>query len=228
MIFAVPNPSISAKFAHALEVAGIPAVITNSSDMMTYWTRSTRLAAAVLDLDFAWAMQTAAALHRDGIFVIALSDNETAQIRALRSGFIEALPCAISPQALVARIRALIENSDSEVIVLPEALGRLRIDALKRIASWDEKSLEMTSGEFDLLSYFADRAGTVLSKRQIKRDFQWEEDNTLQQAVWQLRRSLGPQGARHIVNRHGFGYGYIPSLPRPMDAPVLAELSDVG
>lgn len=48
----------------------------------------------------------------------------------------------------------------------------------------------------------------LLAER-VKNAFQWADDNTLHQAIWHLKASLGREAARHIVNRHGYGYGYL-------------------
>lgn len=230
ILLAVQSLSLAASLARSLEVAGLPAITTYVPDMVHHWAQASQLSAVVIDLEFEWALPVGESLHRNGIKTVALSDEEIAQLRALRCGFIEALPKALAPSSLAARIKALIENSESE-ISLPAAqpLGRLSLDPRKRLATWDRKPLLLTNKEFEFLSYLAGRAGAILPKRQIMHAFQWETDNPLQQYVWRLRHELGPRGALHVVNRHGYGYGYLPTLPKSESVGVeIIDLTEVS
>lgn len=168
---------------------------------------------AILDLDLPWTLEAGEELSRTGVRVIAVSDDEVSQLRALRRGFVEALAKDLSPQSLIARIKALI-SLPHEVPPQPSAdgLGKLGIDALARVAYWDERVLPLAKGPFDLLKYLADRAGSIVPKDQLTRDFGWMDVNALYQAIAELRRGLGPEPAKHIENRRGYGYGYRPFL----------------
>ena len=230
ILLAVQGPSLAGSLARSLEVAGLPVITTHVSDMTQHWANVADVAAAVIDLEFEWAIQVGESLHRNGIKAIALSDDEVAQLRALRCGFIEALPKTLSQGSLVARIKALLQNSESETRPLAaQPLGRLRLDLQERIATWDRRLMQLTNKEFEFLRYLADRAGSIVSKRQIMHAFQWETDNPLQQAVWRLRHELGPRGALHVVNRHGYGYGYLPVLPKSDSVGVeIIDLTEVS
>lgn len=230
ILLAVQTPSLAASLTRCLEVAGLPAITTYMPDMVHHWAQVSEPVAAVIDLDFEWALPVGESLHRKGIKTIALSDEEIAQLRALRCGFIHALPKTLAPSSLAVRIKALIENSETEITPLAaQPLGRLRLDPRERVATWDRKPLLLTNKEFEFLSYLADRAGAIVPKRQIMHAFQWETDNPLQQYVWRLRHELGPMGALHVVNRHGYGYGYLPTLPTSDSVGVeIIDLTEVS
>lgn len=168
---------------------------------------------AILDLDLPWTLDSGEEISKTGVRVIAVSDDEVNQLRALRRGFVEALSKDLSPQLLNARIQALI-SLPHEVPPQPSAdgLGKLRIDALARVAYWDERFLSLAKGPFDLLRYLADRAGSIVPRNQLMRDFGWVDVNALHQAIAELRKGLGPEPAKHIENRRGYGYGYRPFL----------------
>lgn len=222
VVIAVSTRERAGEFGHSLEVSGIPAVLTFHAEMLNYWLQKCPPSIVVLDLDFPSALEIGERLSREGVRVVAICDEELRQLRALRAGFLEALPRSVSADAFALRIKSL-SRRDAERLIPPKsngAMGSLRIDSQKRTAAWKNKPLELSAGPFDLLDYLAQRSGIIVPKEQLKEDFRWEDDNVLQQAVWQLRTSVGPHAARHIVNRRGFGYGFLPELSEADSPPV--------
>lgn len=222
VVIALSTRERAGEFGHSLEVSGIPAVVTFHGDMLVYWLRTCTPSVAVLDLDFPSALEIGERLSREGVRVVAICDEELRQLRALRAGFLEALPRSISAGAFALRIKSL-SRQNLERLIPPEskgAMGSLRIDSQQRTASWKDKPLELSAGPFDLLDYLAQRSGIIVPKEQLKEDFRWEDDNVLQQAIWQLRKAVGPNAARHIVNRRGYGYGFLPVFSETDSLPV--------
>lgn len=222
VVIAVSARERAGEFVHSLEVSGIPAVLTFHADLLSYWLRTCTPSVVVLDLDFPSALETGERLSREGVRVVAICDEELRQLRALRAGFLEAMPRSVSADAFALRIKSL-SRRDTERRIPPEsnrATGWLRIDSQQRTAAWKDKPLELSAGPFDFLDYLAQRSGIIVPKEQLKEDFRWEDDNVLQQAIWQLRTSVGPNAARHIVNRRGYGYGFLPVLSEADSLPV--------
>ncbi|HEY2206769.1 MAG TPA: response regulator transcription factor [Pseudonocardia sp.] len=100
-------------------------------------------------------------------------------------------PC--SPEALLARVRAVLrryERASRHSLVL----GGLAIDVAARTVALDGVPLVLSPKEFDLLSYMAGRAGEVVSKRELLAEV-WqtperELDKTVDVHVSWLRRKL--------------------------------------
>ncbi len=198
---------------YGLEKGGVPIVIALNRRSVRYWAVKISPTIVVLDLGLDWAIEEGASLERDGYRVVGVSDDETASMRALRSNFSVVLPKTISVDALTLRIRALLRER-YEVSARPPltSMGSLSIDSHSHAASWDDRKLQLSKRPFQLLKYLADRAGIVVTKPELLEEFRWLADSDLHNAICVIRRALGPQGALHIVNRHGVGYGYFPIL----------------
>jgi len=114
-----------------------------------------------------------------------------------------------SPRELVARMRALLRRSRPESSGATVDLGPLKIDASAHEVSFDGKALRLTPREFELLSFFANNAGRVLSREELLRKV-WGYDflgdtRTVDVHVRRLRAKIGE---RHRVIETVTGSGY--------------------
>jgi DNA-binding response OmpR family regulator len=213
ILLARPDTASLFRIVESFEVAGLPTLPVTSKRFLDYWVQRGAVQLAILDLSFEWGLEAGSRLSRQGMRVIGLSDDETAQMRALREDFIEAFPASIQPDELVLRVRALIRDQDIKPRTEPiHEIGGLRIDTLKRAAYWKGSRLKLGRGPFEHLRYLVERSGRPVSKEQLMQEFRWAVDNSLHQAMWQLRRALGPEAGHHIVTHHGYGYGFQPVL----------------
>lgn len=207
------QPSQAAETAHALEVHGIPAICTSSREMALSWISRTTVSVAVVSLEVPWWISFAGTLRRRGIAAIGISDDEVAQMRALRCGFVEVLSSTLSPQAIHLAVRVLLERSRAATLQhVDDDTAPLAIDRARRVVRWSDRNVHLTVGEFELLEYLAGRHDTIVPKLELMHEFGWEADNSLHQAIWQLRQAIGHEAGSHIVNSRGFGYGYLSDL----------------
>lgn len=213
------------RLSEIFESAAFPAAAIFSQAALRTFSASLSPQLVILDLDNSWAINAGIELRQRDIPLVAMSDDEVAQLRALRYGFLEALPMSISDEALVARIRNLIRLPNEVKPTAEGFKGSLSIDPRERQAFWEGNQLDLARGPYDLLSYLAERAGVIISKAQLKRDFHWIEDNTLHQSIWELRNALGPAAAAHIVTRSRYGYGYLPVITDKRIRPANASAS---
>ena len=113
---------------------------------------------------------------------------------------------------LVARIRAVLRRpqsaSDDEVI----SFGNLRIDFTQRTVTRDNREVELSRKEFDLLALFATRLGQVVT-REVCLDTLWwglelSDTRTLDTHVKRLRQKIeaDPATPRHLITIRGVGF----------------------
>jgi two-component system response regulator RegX3 len=113
---------------------------------------------------------------------------------------------------LVARIRAVLRRpqsaSDDEVI----SFGNLRIDFTRRTVTRDNREVELSRKEFDLLALFATRLGQVVT-REVCLDTLWwglelSDTRTLDTHVKRLRQKIevDPASPRHLITIRGVGF----------------------
>ena len=108
---------------------------------------------------------------------------------------------------LLARVRALLRRGAPRL----EAAGGVRVDPAARRAWVEERELELTPKEFDLLALLVSEAGRVVRRDRIMREV-WDTNwfgstKTLDVHVSALRRKLGddPEQPRLLTTVRGVG-----------------------
>lgn len=151
------------------------------------------------------------------MMLTALSD-EVDEVVGLEIGADEYVAKPVKPRLLLARIQNLLRRvnccHDEKVVQGDKLLaaGDLRIDPRRRSVERAGVELELTTAEFDLLYYLAERMGQVIERDQIYRDLrgiEWDGlDRSIDLRIARLRRKIGDD-ARHpsrIKSVRGSGY----------------------
>lgn len=114
-----------------------------------------------------------------------------------------------SPKELMARIKANLKRNDKleETIVF----SGVTIDSLGHNVFVDEKKIDLTNKEYDLLLYLISNKNIVLNREQILNNV-WNmdylgEERTIDTHIKTLRASLG-QYKDYIVTVRGVGYKF--------------------
>jgi two-component system copper resistance phosphate regulon response regulator CusR len=110
---------------------------------------------------------------------------------------------------LAARIEALLRRPAR--LVEPLRIGRLEIEPVHRRALFDGVALDLTPKEYELLAALAERAGDVLSRKEIlEQVWGYKFDpgtNVVDVHVTRLRRKLEDAGAAELIRTiRGVGY----------------------
>lgn len=165
-------------------------------------------------------MEVCQTIRSEGIFtpvlMLTAKGNEHDRVRGLQIGADDYLTKPFSPKELVARIQAILRRIDlsdrkaereeymqvGEIKVFPE-----RFEAYK-----DETLIELTRKEFDLLVYFMENKGKILSRKELLHAV-WEFDflgdtRTVDVQVSHLREKIeaDTRSPRYIKTVRGFGY----------------------
>ncbi|MBX5490254.1 MAG: response regulator transcription factor [Chloroflexi bacterium] len=144
------------------------------------------------------------------ILMLTARDETADRVRGLDSGADDYLVKPFALDELLARVRALLRRREQrERRVLQYA--DLALDLTSRIATRGERTIELTTREFELLSYFLRHPGVVLSQEQLL-DHVWEgqfdnESNVLHVYVGYLRNKLEAGGEPRLIHTvRGVGY----------------------
>ena len=149
------------------------------------------------------------------VYVILLTakTEETDKIVGLSVGADDYLTKPFSPRELVARIKAALRRLRSGQ-ALPDqtvlAFPHVHIDTGSRKVFVDDRQVELTSIEFELLRALAEHAGRVLSREQLLEKV-WGYDyygeiRVVDVHVGHIRRKLGED--RFIATVRGAGYRF--------------------
>ena len=143
------------------------------------------------------------------VLMLTARDSEVDRVLGLEMGADDYVTKPFSPREVVARVKAILRRSEGPV-ERPELLsaGRVEVDLARREARVDGEVVALTSREFQLLSFFAERPGRALSRQQLL-DGVWGagwygDDRTVDAHVRQLRKKLGDSLPLNTV----WGMGY--------------------
>jgi DNA-binding response OmpR family regulator len=125
-----------------------------------------------------------------------------------------AKPC--SPRVLVARLRNLLRRTgETPASGTQHRIGDLCLDKANRRVTIDERAVELTGAEFNLLVLLLEHAGElvskeVLAKQGLGRALQ-AYDRRIETHMAQIRKKLGPMpdGSPRIKTVRGAGYQYL-------------------
>jgi two-component system alkaline phosphatase synthesis response regulator PhoP len=148
------------------------------------------------------------------IIMLTAKGEETDRIVGLELGADDYMTKPFSPKELVARIKAVLRRVRGRVerdSVIK--IGLLTIDSSRHIVKLKDKTLELTSKEYDLLLALIDAQGRVLS-REFLLETVWGYDHavnietrTVDMHIGQLRRKLKAEENR-IVTVKNVGYRF--------------------
>lgn len=147
-------------------------------------------------------------------------------ITTLDAGADDYLCKPFSPEQLDARIRATLRRFGVQSGArAPEVqVGGLQINARTRVATLDGRGIDLSRKEFDVLHFLAQRAGQVVSKRELLAEV-WRQpfyttDKTVDVHISWLRRKLGEtaESPRYLHSYRGVGVKLLPPDAAPDSA----------
>ena len=150
--------------------------------------------------------------RRRGVPVIMLTARTAQQdrIQGLESGADDYLPKPFDPDELLARVRAVLRRSGKASLEdSSQTIGSLRIDSRTREVWKEDKLIDLTAVEFDILDLLVRSAGRVLARDEITAAILDRQatpyDRSLDVHISHLRKKLEDRGT-HIQTIRGVGY----------------------
>ena len=151
------------------------------------------------------------------VLMLTARGDEADRIVGLEIGADDYLPKTFSTRELLARLRAVIRRSNTRreqpAAATQELLaGPLRMSMGARVVTMDDKPLDLTPVEFDLLSCLMRARGRIKSREQLLeeiRDRNYEVfDRSIDVHISALRKKLGddPKAPRYIRTVRTAGY----------------------
>jgi DNA-binding response OmpR family regulator len=153
------------------------------------------------------------------VLMLTAKDSEADKVKGLSMGADDYLTKPFSLNELMARTHSLIRrytvlNSQmSEKSSVLELKG-MRIDIQNRVVAKDEKNIDLTAKEFDLLYFLASHPGRIFTKKQLysqiwKEDYAFDDSNIMS-FISKLRKKIesDPAQAFYIQTIRGVGYRF--------------------
>lgn len=140
--------------------------------------------------------------------MLTAKDHEIDKVKGLDLGADDYITKPFSILELCARVRAILRRVSQDDSTIIEANG-IRIDKISRRVYVDDKEIELTYKEFELLAYLVQNKGIVLSRDKIMSEiwgFDFEgESRTVDVHIAFLRQKLGKKG-QYIKTIRNVGY----------------------
>lgn len=140
--------------------------------------------------------------------MLTAKDHEIDKVKGLDLGADDYITKPFSILELCARVRAILRRVSQDDSTIIEAKG-IRIDKISRRVYVDDKEIELTYKEFELLAYLVQNKGIVLSRDKIMSEiwgFDFEgESRTVDVHIAFLRQKLGKKG-QYIKTIRNVGY----------------------
>lgn len=151
------------------------------------------------------------------VLMLTAKGSESDKVTGLSLGADDYLTKPFSINELIARVQSLIRryttfNQGDSVSIL--TFKGMIIDKETRSVQVEEKTIDLTGKEFDLLVFLATNKGRVFTKKQIYTQV-WEEDyafddSNIMSFVSKLRKKIEPNSEHpfYILTVHGVGYRF--------------------
>jgi DNA-binding response OmpR family regulator len=150
------------------------------------------------------------------VILLTARDSETDRVVGLELGADDYVPKPFKPRELVARIRAVLRRTQAPargaaVELLELQVGDVRLSQAARFAARGDRTLDLTSAEFDLLQQLLQCAGTpvsrdALAQAALGRVNGFGTERNVDTLVSKLRRKLGSDDLIKTVRNVGYLY----------------------
>ena len=145
------------------------------------------------------------------IIMLTAKGEESDELQGYDLGVDEYISKPFSPRIMVARVEAILRRSHALASSQILSVGGISIDPDAHEVRVDEKQVELSYKEFELLQYFMINQGVALSREKILNQV-WNYDyygdpRTIDTHVKKLRSKLGKKGD-YIKTIWGIGYKF--------------------
>ena len=190
-------------------MAGVEAAVTADLDVVV-------LDLGLPDIDGTEVLRMIRSVSTVPVIVATARADEREIVDVLDHGADDYVMKPFSAEHLEARIRALLRRSGADDTTGVIEVGDLTINPAAHEATLGTEPLDLTNKEFELLLYLAERAGTMIGKRELLAEV-WRQpyggaDKTVDVHLSWLRKKLGETAAepRYIHTKRGVGVKLLP------------------
>jgi two-component system alkaline phosphatase synthesis response regulator PhoP len=152
------------------------------------------------------------------IVMLTARSAETDKVLGLELGADDYVTKPFSITELLARVRAVLRRAGAQRQAATADLvriGDIEVDFKLHQARRGKSRIEFTAREFDLLRYFVQHTGQVVTREQILNEVWGYEEfpttRTIDNFVAKLRQKIerAPHAPEHILTIHGSGYKFV-------------------
>lgn len=145
------------------------------------------------------------------VIMLTARSDESDELRGFELGVDEYISKPFSPKIFVARVEAVLRRSNDKNVHEIIEIGGISINKSTHVVMVDNKEIEFSYKEFELLAFFLENNGIALPRTKILSSV-WNydyygEDRTIDTHVKKIRSKLGEKG-KYIKTIWGIGYKF--------------------
>ncbi len=146
------------------------------------------------------------------VLILTARGNWQDKVEGLEAGADDYLTKPFHPEELRARLHALLRRASGHAAPVLR-YGPIAIDTSARRVHRDETEVELTSFEYNTLTYLALHAGKNISKTELTEHLYAQDydrdSNVIEVFVGRLRKKLDPDGSLNLIStQRGLGYRF--------------------
>jgi DNA-binding response OmpR family regulator len=150
------------------------------------------------------------------ILMLTSKKHESDKVLGLEIGADDYMTKPFGMRELIARIHALLRRKQNVQGTLQTSkFGAISVDFVKQELYKGKKAVKLSAKEFQLLKYFVEHPGDVISRDQLLDDI-WGYDitpttRTVDNYILSLRKKIeqNPSNPRHLITIHTAGYKFL-------------------
>lgn len=152
--------------------------------------------------------------NKTPIIMLTAKGDDVDKIIGLELGADDYMAKPFNPRELVARIRAVLRRSSTNTQTGVLTFSELQIDSNRRIVTVQDKTVDLSVREFDLLITMASRPGFTFTREmlleQVWGDDYFGDTRVVDVYIRRVREKIEPDPAhpRWIITRWGVGYAF--------------------
>lgn len=208
-----------------LEQAGFGVVVASDGKQALAVFRHEQPNLVLLDLNLPGmdGLDVARTMRKESsvpIIMVTARIEEADRLIGLELGADDYILKPFSPREVVARVRAVLRRVEGETAAVPVLqAGELTLDLSKHTVLLENKPVELTPTEFDLLATMMQDPGRAFTRMQLLDRVQGEAfegyERTVDAHIKNLRQKIGdnPQSPRYILTVFGVGYKFAEDAP---------------
>ena len=145
------------------------------------------------------------------LLVLSAKREVSDRVEGLQQGADDFLTKPFSFSELVARLKALVRRAENSAPMTELKVGGLKLDVLSRRVWREDELIELQPKEFDLLRYFMENAGRVITKTSLIEhvwNFNFDpKTNIVESRVCKLREKIDRNKGKTLLQTiRGVGY----------------------
>ncbi len=199
---------------------GVRAVAASTPDLVV-------LDLGLPDIDGKMALSQIREFSQVPVIICTVRADDSEVLEAFELGADDYVTKPFNPEVLIARIQANLRTSATVEPIISELVnGEIRMDLVRHEVFVNDQKVTLTPKEYELLQYFMNHRGKMLTHRQILKDV-WGPEHSddmqyLRVYVSQLREKCELGETRYFVTEPGIGYRMESMKPGSQAAPAQA------